>query len=98
MDYLICPRLIGGRYLHERCRFFGIYLIPCILSLVFTLSLSLSLKPLFSTSLCACCLLWELGVESALELILLGFVGELPFLCLAVFRNDASLLSETLML
>ena len=63
----------------------GIYMntIVCLvsypfLSLVYVLSLSL--KRLSSISLHCCCM-WELGVESALALILLGFVCELPFLC-----------------
>ena len=53
----------------------------------FVLSIfSISLKPLFLTSVHNHCRLWELGIESAVAFILLGSwdhtflaVGELPF-------------------
>ena len=48
----------------------------CLVSCLY----SLSLKSLSSTSPCSCCMLWDLAVESAFALILLRFVGELPFL------------------
>ena len=49
------------------------------------------LKPLFLTSVCDCCQLWELGIESAFVFMLSGFwdrillaVGGLLFPCYVV--------------